>query len=36
MLLVVRHADAGDKARWNGPDGLRPLSPVGRLQAEGW
>ena len=35
MLLVVRHADAGDKARWNGPDGLRPLSPVGRLQAEG-
>ena len=35
MLLVVRHADAGEKARWNGLDGLRPLSPVGRLQAEG-
>jgi broad specificity phosphatase PhoE len=35
MLLVVRHAHAGEKARWNGPDMLRPLSPVGRLQAEG-
>ncbi|HKF00030.1 MAG TPA: histidine phosphatase family protein [Actinomycetes bacterium] len=35
MLLVVRHADAGDKRGWEGPDGLRPLSPVGRCQAEG-
>jgi phosphohistidine phosphatase SixA len=35
MLLVVRHADAGDKAGWEGPDGLRPLSPTGHLQAEG-
>jgi phosphohistidine phosphatase SixA len=35
MLLVVRHADAGDKATWEGPDELRPLSPSGRLQAEG-
>ena len=35
MLLVVRHADAGTKASWDGPDRLRPLSPVGRLQAEG-
>jgi 8-oxo-dGTP diphosphatase len=35
MLLMVRHADAGDKGSWDGPDRLRPLSPVGRLQAEG-
>ena len=35
MLLVVRHADAGDKRTWEGPDRLRPLSPSGRLQADG-
>ena len=35
MLLVVRHADAGTKGSWYGPDMLRPLSPLGRLQAEG-
>ena len=35
MLLVVRHADAGDKRTWTGPDLLRPLSPQGHLQAEG-
>jgi 8-oxo-dGTP diphosphatase len=35
MLLVVRHADAGDKRTWEGPDRLRPLSPSGQLQAEG-
>jgi phosphohistidine phosphatase SixA len=35
MLLVVRHADAGDKSLWKGPDRLRPLSPSGHLQAEG-
>jgi phosphohistidine phosphatase SixA len=35
MLLVVRHADAGDKSTWVGPDSLRPLSPSGHLQAEG-
>ena len=35
MLLVVRHADAGDKATWEGPDRLRPLSLSGQLQAEG-
>jgi phosphohistidine phosphatase SixA len=35
MLLVVRHADAGDKRSWKGPDQLRPLSPSGHLQAEG-
>jgi phosphohistidine phosphatase SixA len=35
MLLVVRHADAGDKRTWTGPDRLRPLSTSGYLQAEG-
>jgi phosphohistidine phosphatase SixA len=35
MLIVVRHADAGDKRGWGGPDALRPLSPAGRRQAEG-
>jgi broad specificity phosphatase PhoE len=35
MLFVVRHADAGDKGSWAGPDVLRPLSPAGRRQAEG-
>jgi 8-oxo-dGTP diphosphatase len=35
MLLVVRHADAGDKRSWRGPDELRPLSPTGHRQAEG-
>jgi phosphohistidine phosphatase SixA len=35
MLLVVRHADAGDQRSWTGPDRLRPLSPTGCRQAEG-
>jgi phosphohistidine phosphatase SixA len=35
MLIVVRHGDAGDKRRWEGPDLLRPLSLAGRRQAEG-
>jgi phosphohistidine phosphatase SixA len=35
MLLLVRHADAGDKRDWDGPDLLRPLSPVGGRQAVG-
>jgi 8-oxo-dGTP diphosphatase len=35
MLLVVRHADAGDKRTWRGPDMLRPLSPTGHRQADG-
>jgi 8-oxo-dGTP diphosphatase len=35
MILVVRHADAGDKRGWEGPDRLRPLSAAGRRQAEG-
>jgi 8-oxo-dGTP diphosphatase len=35
LLIVVRHGDAGDKRRWEGPDRLRPLSPTGCRQAEG-
>jgi phosphohistidine phosphatase SixA len=33
-LLVVRHASAGDRARWSGDDRLRPLDSRGRRQAE--
>src|SRR5207302_11043136 len=33
-LYLVRHAHAGDPARWTGPDERRPLSAKGRLQAE--
>lgn len=33
-IIVVRHADAGDRARWARPDHERPLSPKGFRQAE--
>lgn len=32
-LLLVRHAKAGRKSEWQGPDEERPLSPAGREQA---
>ena len=32
-LYLVRHAKAGERARWNGDDLLRPLSGKGRRQA---
>jgi 8-oxo-dGTP pyrophosphatase MutT (NUDIX family)/phosphohistidine phosphatase SixA len=32
-LLLVRHAKAGNKAAWTGPDEARPLSPAGKEQA---
>jgi phosphohistidine phosphatase SixA len=32
-LLVVRHARAGSRKRWDGPDEKRPLSGRGRRQA---
>lgn len=32
-LYLVRHAKAGERARWNGDDRLRPLSGKGRRQA---
>jgi len=34
VLLVVRHAKAGNRSHWDGDDDLRPLSGVGRSQAE--
>jgi broad specificity phosphatase PhoE len=33
-LFVVRHARAGRRDRWDGPDEARPLSKAGRRQAE--
>ena len=33
-VFVVRHACAGRKGEWPGPDGGRPLDGVGRGQAE--
>jgi broad specificity phosphatase PhoE len=35
VRYLVRHADAGDKRLWTGPDDDRPLSSAGRRQAEG-
>jgi phosphohistidine phosphatase SixA len=35
MVYLVRHAHAGNKAKWDGPDLARPLSPTGRSQAAG-
>jgi phosphohistidine phosphatase SixA len=35
MLMVVRHADAGDKRSWTGLDRQRPLSATGCRQADG-
>jgi broad specificity phosphatase PhoE len=34
-LYLVRHAHAGSRASWDGPDDDRPLSKRGRRQAEG-
>ena len=33
-LHLLRHAHAGDPARWHGDDAIRPLSEKGRTQAE--
>jgi phosphohistidine phosphatase SixA len=33
VVYVVRHAHAGDRARWSGADELRPLSEKGWKQA---
>ena len=33
-LYLLRHAHAGDPARWHGDDAVRPLSERGRRQAE--
>src|SRR5690349_6431607 len=34
-LYVVRHADAGQRSQWDGPDSSRPLSHGGERQADG-
>ena len=34
-IYLVRHARAGSRGRWKGDDTLRPLSKVGRSQADG-
>ena len=33
-LHLLRHADAGDRLAWAGPDDARPISEKGRRQAE--
>ncbi|HEX5403409.1 MAG TPA: NUDIX hydrolase [Pseudonocardiaceae bacterium] len=33
-LLLVRHAKAGNRSGWSGPDESRPLSPAGKEQAD--
>ena len=34
-VFLVRHAKAGSRGRWDGPDRDRPLSKAGRRQANG-
>ena len=34
-VYLIRHAHAGDRTRWTGPDELRPLSEKGWRQARG-
>lgn len=34
-IHFVRHAKAGSRNRWDGPDDQRPLTDNGRLQAQG-
>ena len=34
LVLLVRHAKAGDRERWTGDDRLRPLDKRGRRQAD--
>lgn len=33
MIILLRHAKAGDRSQWDGDDRLRPLSRVGHAQA---
>ena len=35
MVYLMRHAHAGKKSTWQGPDLARPLSPLGRREALG-
>lgn len=34
LVVLLRHAKAGKRSDWNGPDAQRPLDPVGMEQAE--
>jgi 8-oxo-dGTP diphosphatase len=34
MILLVRHAKAGDREKWDAPDDLRPLTAKGEAQAQ--
>lgn len=34
MILLVRHAKASDREKWDAPDDLRPLTPKGEAQAQ--
>ena len=34
MFVLVRHAHAGEKRSWHGPDADRPLSILGYWQAQ--
>jgi 8-oxo-dGTP diphosphatase len=34
VIVLVRHAKAGKRGEWRGPDDERPLEPAGREQAE--
>jgi broad specificity phosphatase PhoE len=34
-IYLGRHAKAGDRSKWSGPDHLRPVSKKGRVQATG-
>ena len=34
-VFLIRHAEAGWRQQWTAPDRLRPLTGVGRAQAEG-
>jgi len=33
-MYLVRHAKAGSRSAWSGPDDLRPLTKTGRRQAD--
>ena len=33
VIVLVRHAKAGKRSEWSGPDDQRPLDPAGRRQA---
>ncbi len=34
MIYIVRHAHAGNRSKWSGPDHNRPVSPRGIIQAK--